>query len=429
MMRFSVVNLGCKVNAYECESVASMLEEAGHVRVSGDEARDATVVFTCAVTNTAAQKSRQQIHRIRRRYPDSILAVAGCYAQIDPQALKDAEILVGSANKKRIPEYIEQYVRTKEPIMDVEKIEVVPFEDMVLDHISTHSRVYLKIQDGCNQFCAYCVIPYARGRERSMKPDRVLEEAQKLSAKYQEIVLTGIHTGRYGREYGISLAEIMERILEKAPETFRLRISSIEITEIDDALIALMKKDKRVARHLHIPVQSGCDATLKRMNRPYTAQEFYDRLQEIRLSLPDVSVSTDLIVGFPGETEEEFSSTCAFLQKCRLSFLHVFPFSLRDGTAAQQLPDHVTPSVKKQRAARAAALSEALYDAYRKKWINRDVDVLVEKCEDGISYGYTSEYVPAAVQGEYPAGRIVRVHAVDAQDHRLICKEVNYEAE
>ncbi|MBQ1383490.1 MAG: radical SAM protein, partial [Solobacterium sp.] len=212
-MRFSVVNLGCKVNAYECESVASMLEEAGHVRVSNDEARDATVVFTCAVTNTAAQKSRQQIHRIRRRYPDSILAVAGCYAQIDPQALKDAEILVGSAHKKRIPEYIEQYIRKQEPIMDVEKIEVVPFEDLVLDHLGTHSRVYLKIQDGCNQFCAYCVIPYARGRERSMEPERVEEEARKLCAKYQEIVLTGIHTGRYGREYGVSLAQIMKRIL------------------------------------------------------------------------------------------------------------------------------------------------------------------------------------------------------------------------
>ena len=428
-MRFSVVNLGCKVNAYECESVASMLEEAGHVRVSNDEARDATVVFTCAVTNTAAQKSRQQIHRIRRRYPDSILAVAGCYAQIDPQALKDAEILVGSAHKKRIPEYIEQYIRKQEPIMDVEKIEVVPFEDLVLDHLGTHSRVYLKIQDGCNQFCAYCVIPYARGRERSMEPERVAEEARKLCAKYQEIVLTGIHTGRYGREYGVSLTQIMKRILAEAPETFRLRISSIEITEIDDELIALMKEDKRVARHLHIPVQAGCDATLKRMNRPYTTDEFYNRLQEIRRSLPDVSVSTDLIVGFPGETEEEFLSTLSFLRKCELSFLHVFPFSLRDGTAAQQLPDHIAPAVKKQRAAEAAALSEELYDDYRRKWTGRDVDVLVEKCEDGISYGYTSEYVPAAVEGECPVGRIVHVHAVDTKDHRLICTGVSYEAE
>ncbi len=428
-MRFSVINLGCKVNAYECESVASMLEEAGHVRVLNDEARDATVVFTCAVTNTAAQKSRQQIHRIRRRYPDSILAVAGCYAQIDPQALKDAEILVGSAHKKRIPEYIEQYIMKREPIMDVEKIEVVPFEDLVLDHLGTHSRVYLKIQDGCNQFCAYCVIPYARGRERSMEPERVVQEARKLCTKYQEIVLTGIHTGRYGREYGVSLAQIMKRILAEAPETFRLRISSIEITEIDDDLIALMKEDSRVARHLHIPVQAGCDATLKRMNRPYTTDEFYNRLQEIRRSLPDVSVSTDLIVGFPGETEEEFHSTLGFLRKCGLSFLHVFPFSLRDGTAAQQLPDHIAPAIKKQRAAEAAALSEELYDDYRRKWTGRGVDVLVEKCEDGISYGYTSEYVPAAVEGEYPVGRIVHAHAVDTKDHRLICTGVSYEAE
>ena len=254
-----------------------------------------------------------------------------------------------------------------------------------------------------------------------MDPERVAEEAAKLSRKYAEIVLTGIHTGRYGREYGVTLAQIMKRILENAPDQFRLRISSIEITEIDDELIALMKNDHRIARHLHIPVQSGCDATLKRMHRPYTTKEFLERITEIRKELPDVSVSTDLIVGFPGETEEEFASTLAFLQQCELSFLHVFPFSLRNGTAAEQLPDHVSPQIKKQRASRAADLSQQLFDAYQRKWIGREVEVLFEKCEDGISYGYTSEYVPAAAEGEYERGVITRMVGTAVSEHRLIC--------
>ena len=417
-MNFNVINLGCKVNAYEAESTARSLEQHGYRRVDNDGA-DITIIYTCAVTNMAAQKSRKMIHRAKRNNPDSIIVVAGCYSQIDPDALKEADILIGTKHKSKLLDYLLEYEKNHERIVDIEKVDVLPFENMFVDQFDNQTRAYLKIQDGCNQFCTYCVIPFARGRERSMAVNDVLESVKMLQEKHSEIVLSGIHTGRYGRDIGMTLSSLLDELLAISPEDFRFRISSIEMTEIDDHLIELMKKDHRIARHFHIPLQSGCDTVLKRMNRPYTTKEFLERIEYIRKEIPGISISTDLIVGFPGETDEEFKKTCDFLKECQFSFLHIFPYSLRSGTKASSMEHQIDPKIKKNRAAICAEINEELYDKYKESYLDKEVTVLFEKNEDGYTFGHSSEYLPVLVKGEYPRSTFVKVKISELKNHQL----------
>ena len=417
-MNFNVINLGCKVNAYEAESTARSLEQHGYMRVNNDGA-DITIIYTCAVTNMAAQKSRKMIHRAKRNNPESTIVVAGCYSQIDPDALKEADILIGTKHKSKLLDYLLEYEKNHERIVDIEKVDVLPFENMFVDQFDNQTRAYLKIQDGCNQFCTYCVIPFARGRERSMAVNDVLESVKMLQEKHSEIVLSGIHTGRYGRDIGMTLSSLLDELLAVSPENFRFRISSIEMTEIDDHLIELMKKDHRIARHFHIPLQSGCDTVLKRMNRPYTTKEFLERIEYIRKEIPGISISTDLIVGFPGETDEEFKKTCDFLKECQFSFLHIFPYSLRSGTKAASMENQIDPKIKKNRAAICAEINEELYDKYKESYLDKEVTVLFEKDEDGYTFGHSSEYLPVLVKGEYPRSTFVKVKISELKDHQL----------
>ena len=417
-MNFNVINLGCKVNAYEAESTARSLEQHGYRRVDNDGA-DITIIYTCAVTNMAAQKSRKMIHRAKRNNPDSIIVVAGCYSQIDPDALKEADILIGTKHKSKLLDYLLEYEKNHERIVDIEKVDVLPFENMFVDQFDNQTRAYLKIQDGCNQFCTYCVIPFARGRERSMAVNDVLESVKMLQEKHSEIVLSGIHTGRYGRDIGMTLSSLLDELFAVSPENFRFRISSIEMTEIDDHLIELMKKDHRIARHFHIPLQSGCDTVLKRMNRPYTTKEFLERIEYIRKEIPGISISTDLIVGFPGETDEEFKKTCDFLKECQFSFLHIFPYSLRSGTKASSMEHQIDPKIKKNRAAICAEINEELYDKYKESYLDKEVTVLFEKNEDGYTFGHSSEYLPVLVKGEYPRSTFVKVKISELKNHHL----------
>lgn len=417
-MNFNVINLGCKVNAYEAESTARSLEQHGYRRVDNDGA-DITIIYTCAVTNMAAQKSRKMIHRAKRNNPDSIIVVAGCYSQIDPDALKEADILIGTKHKSKLLDYLLEYEKNHERIVDIEKVDVLPFENMFVDQFDNQTRAYLKIQDGCNQFCTYCVIPFARGRERSMAVNDVLESVKMLQEKHSEIVLSGIHTGRYGRDIGMTLSSLLDELFAVSPENFRFRISSIEMTEIDDHLIELMKKDHRIARHFHIPLQSGCDTVLKRMNRPYTTKEFLERIEYIRKEIPGISISTDLIVGFPGETDEEFKKTCDFLKECQFSFLHIFPYSLRSGTKAASMENQIDPKIKKNRAAICAEINEELYDKYKESYLDKEVTVLFEKNEDGYTFGHSSEYLPVLVKGEYPRSTFVKVKISELKNHQL----------
>ena len=417
-MNFNVINLGCKVNAYEAESTARSLEQHGYRRVNNDGA-DITIIYTCAVTNMAAQKSRKMIHRAKRNNPESTIVVAGCYSQIDPDALKEADILIGTKHKSMLLDYLLEYEKNHERIVDIEKVDVLPFENMFVDQFDNQTRAYLKIQDGCNQFCTYCVIPFARGRERSMAVNDVLESVKMLQEKHSEIVLSGIHTGRYGRDIGMTLSSLLDELLAVSPENFRFRISSIEMTEIDDHLIELMKKDHRIARHFHIPLQSGCDTVLKRMNRPYTTKEFLERIEYIRKEIPGISISTDLIVGFPGETDEEFKKTCDFLKECQFSFLHIFPYSLRSGTKAASMENQIDPKIKKNRAAICAEINEELYDKYKESYLDKEVTVLFEKNEDGYTFGHSSEYLPVLVKGEYPRSTFVKVKISELKNHQL----------
>ena len=417
-MNFNVINLGCKVNAYEAESTARSLEQHGYTRVDNDGA-DITIIYTCAVTNMAAQKSRKMIHRAKRNNPESTIVVAGCYSQIDPDALKEADILIGTKHKSKLLDYLLEYEKNHERIVDIEKVDVLPFENMFVDQFDNQTRAYLKIQDGCNQFCTYCVIPFARGRERSMAVNDVLESVKMLQEKHSEIVLSGIHTGRYGRDIGMTLSSLLDELLAISPEDFRFRISSIEMTEIDDHLIELMKKDHRIARHFHIPLQSGCDTVLKRMNRPYTTKEFLERIEYIRKKIPGISISTDLIVGFPGETDEEFKKTCDFLKECQFSFLHIFPYSLRSGTKAASMENQIDPKIKKNRAAICAEINEELYDKYKESYLDKEVTVLFEKNEDGYTFGHSSEYLPVLVKGEYPRSTFVKVKISELKNHQL----------
>ena len=422
-MKFSICNLGCKVNAYESEAVASELEKRGWERVSFDEPSDAVVIFTCAVTNMAAQKSRKMLHRAKRSNPEAVSAVVGCYAQLDDGLLNEAEIIVGTAHKKEIPDYLEQYLKDRQPVRVLDQLEKQEFEALFSDQYENHARAYLKIQDGCNQFCSYCVIPYARGRERSMLPDTAVREAGRIAENYKEIVLTGIHTGRYGREYHVTLAQLMERMLKEVPALERLRISSIEATELTDEMIDLIASEPRIARHLHIPLQSGSDGVLKRMHRPYSTEWYLNKIEEIRRRIPDISISTDLIVGFPGETEEEFEETYRFLKKCRFSFLHVFPYSARQGTPAAEMPCQIDPKIKKERTRKCTALSAELYDAYQSTWTGREADVVLEQEDGDYTTGHTSEYIPVKVKGHLEHGKMVHVHLTNYENHQMYGEE------
>jgi threonylcarbamoyladenosine tRNA methylthiotransferase MtaB len=418
-MKFSVKNLGCKVNDYEAESIARQLEERGYERVPFEEPADASLIFTCAVTNTAAAKSRQMAHRARKLNPDCVIVAAGCYAQIAGDKLPDAELVIGSAHKKEIPDALDEYFRDGMHIVRVDNLEHASFDEMPIDRFEHQTRAYLKVQDGCNQFCSYCVIPYARGRERSMDPDHVILEAKRIAKRHHEIVLAGIHTGRYGREYHMTLADLIRRILREVPELSRLRISSIEVTELDDPFLDLLEENPRIARHLHIPLQSGSDTVLKRMNRPYDTAFYYAKIEEIRRRIPDISISCDLMTGFPGETDEEAEETMQFLKKCRFSFLHVFPFSAREGTKAAAMKDQVPMEVRRKRAAACIALSEQLYDSYKASWIGKDAEILFEEHTETETQGHTSEYLPVSVEGLHPRGELCTITIAELRDHQL----------
>ena len=383
-MKYAIVNLGCKVNAFEAEAVSEMLSNNGHTRVSFDEQPDATIVFTCAVTNTAAAKSRKILHQAKRIKEDEITALVGCYVQVNDGLLEEADILVGSANKKKLPQYIEQYLKNHEKIRDIASLENVPFDSFTSSVHDSKARCDLKIQDGCNQFCSYCIIPYARGRERSMEPDLVVAEAKRLSKKYKEIVLTGIH-----------------------------------------ALIQLMKENDRMTKFLHIPLQSGCDSVLKRMHRPYDTDEYYAKIEKIRKEIPGVSISTDLITGFPQESEQEFLETYEFLKKCQFSFLHVFPYSLREGTVAAKMDGQIDPQVKKLRTKNCIALSEQLYDAYQLSKVNEKAEIIAEWVKDGYTTGHTSEYIPVKIEEELVHGEKYTVVLERYEGHQMYARKVS----
>jgi threonylcarbamoyladenosine tRNA methylthiotransferase MtaB len=412
--------LGCKVNAYETEAIWQLFKRAGYERVDFDKKADVYVINTCTVTNTGDKKSRQVIRRAIRRNPDAVIAVTGCYAQTSPaevMAIPGVDIIVGTQGRERLLEYVEQYQRERRPINAVKNImKAREFEELDVPAFSDRTRAARKIQEGCNNFCTFCIIPWARGLLRSRKPENVLKQARQLvEAGYKEIVLTGIHTGGYGEDLeNYSLADLLWD-LDKIDGLKRVRISSIEASQIDDRILEVLNTSEKMCRHLHIPLQAGDDEVLKRMRRKYTVDEYREKIEKIREAMPQVAITTDVIVGFPGETDEQFENSYRLIEELQFAELHVFPYSKRTGTPAARMENQVSDKVKQERVQRLIQLSGRLSLQYSRRFVGDVLDVIPERPYkeepgSGLYTGYSDNYLQLVFPGnEQLVGKVCRV--------------------
>ncbi|MBE6124320.1 MAG: tRNA (N(6)-L-threonylcarbamoyladenosine(37)-C(2))-methylthiotransferase MtaB [Erysipelotrichaceae bacterium] len=405
MKLVKIVSLGCKVNQYESEAVLEQFKEQGYVLAKNEEIADVVIINTCSVTSVADSKSRQRINREIKENPGAIVCAMGCYSQVGYEVLRKIpglSIIVGTDKRNKIYEYVLEYQKNKTQIVDIANSrEYQAFENQKLSFYTDNVRVYLKIEDGCNNFCSYCIVPYTRGRVRSRKKEDVLEEAQRFAKNgYKELVLTGIHTAAYGQDLGdYNFDDLLEDLI-KIKGIERIRISSIEDSEITDRFVQLIKEHKTIVNHIHIPLQSGCDTVLKRMNRKYNTEYFAASIKKLREVIPDIAITTDVIVGFPGETEEEFNTTYKFIKDLNLTQLHVFPYSIRQGTLAAKMPNQVAPQIKKERVKKLISLSDSLFQNYIKNYIGEVVEVLVESEREGYLIGHTTNYLKVAFKGD-----------------------------
>ena len=413
MKTFTYISLGCKVNSYESNALCEALFKRGYTY--SKENPDVAFINTCSVTATADQKSRQHIRKLISLYPNAIVVVMGCYSQGQHEFIKKEikpAIIVGTSNRDKIIDLIEQYEKDHQIIDEVEdNPRFFKYEELGISHYSEHARAYLKIEDGCDNFCSYCLIPFRRGRTRSRDFNNVLLEAKSLANQYKEIVLTGIHIGGYGIDLeGVNFSKLVKELLD-IPNLYRLRISSIEESEIDDELIDLINNKDNLAKHFHIPLQSGSDTVLKRMNRKYDKAQFLSNIKAIKKACPDVALTTDVIVGFPQESEEEFNETYQFIEECGFDMLHVFPFSSREGTKASRMSGQIDPKIKKERCLKLIELSDKLWNKYTSKYEGKEVEVLIENYDNTLkcNIGHTSNYIDVRIPGEkLPEGTIIK---------------------
>ncbi|WOV88811.1 tRNA (N(6)-L-threonylcarbamoyladenosine(37)-C(2))-methylthiotransferase MtaB [Sporosarcina oncorhynchi] len=418
--------LGCKVNHYETEAIWQLFKDAGYDRSEFEKNADVYVINTCTVTNTGDKKSRQVIRRAVRKNPDAVICVTGCYAQTSPaeiMAIPGVDIVVGTQDRTKLLGLIDEYRVERQPINAVRNImKNRVYEELDVPAFTDRTRASLKIQEGCNNFCTFCIIPWARGLMRSRDPEEVIRQAQQLvDAGYLEIVLTGIHTGGYGEDLkDYNLARLLRDLETKVTGLKRLRISSIEASQLTDEVIEVLKESKTIVRHLHIPIQSGSDTVLKRMRRKYTMEFFAERLDRLREALPHLAITSDVIVGFPGETEEEFMDTYNFIRDQRFSELHVFPYSKRTGTPAARMEDQVDEEVKNERVHRLIELNDQLAKQYASEFENEVLEVIPEEKykldpESGLYEGYTDNYLKVVFSAdESMVGQIVKVKITKA---------------
>ncbi len=395
-MKAAFYTLGCKVNTYETEVNIEMFKEAGCEIVPFNEEADVYVINTCSVTNQSDVKSRKIIREATKKNKDAIVVVMGCYSQIkylEASKIPGVSIVIGTNNKSNILELINEYKKTGKQIVRIFDLKDVKFENMNLNKYENHTRAFVKVQDGCNNFCTYCIIPYSRGNVRSKEKNLVIKEISTLAHNgYKEVVLTGIHTGHYGldlKEYDFS---DLLREIEKIDGLERIRISSIEIMELNDKFIETLKNSKKIVNHIHIPLQSGSNEILKKMNRRYNMDEFITKINEIRSIRPNIAITTDVIVGFPGETEELFNETVESIKKIKFAEMHVFPYSRREGTLAASMPNQIDGNIKKERVRKLISLSEELKNEFYKSLIGTEEELLVEKYIDGYLVGHLSNY-------------------------------------
>ncbi|MCA1056196.1 tRNA (N(6)-L-threonylcarbamoyladenosine(37)-C(2))-methylthiotransferase MtaB [Rossellomorea aquimaris] len=409
--------LGCKVNHYETEAIWQLFKEEGYERVDYDSIADVYVINTCTVTNTGDKKSRQVIRRAIRKNPDGVICVTGCYAQTSPgeiMAIPGVDVVVGTQDRRKMLTYIEEYKKERQPINGVTNImKNRVYEELDVPAFTDRTRASLKIQEGCNNFCTFCIIPWARGLMRSRDPEEVVNQAQQLvDAGYKEIVLTGIHTGGYGEDMkDYNLAMLLRDLEQRVKGLKRIRISSIEASQLTDEVIEVIDQSDIVVRHLHVPLQSGSNTVLKRMRRKYTMEFFAERLEKLKKALPGLAITSDVIVGFPGETEEEFMETYNFIKEQKFSELHVFPYSKRTGTPAARMDDQIDEEVKNERVHRLIELSNQLAKEYASGFEDEVLEVIPEEVyDDGRYVGYTDNYLKVVFPAsEEMVGQLVKV--------------------
>ena len=407
---YFIHTLGCKVNAYESFALGEELSALGYQKVGKKDNADILILNTCSVTGKADAKSRQHLSSMRKASPSGILLVMGCHSQSHGQACLDlgADIVLGASSRAKAVPYLKQFMEERKPILDIKaNMRHEDYEELGTFSFGDNSRAYLKIQDGCDNFCSYCYIPFLRGNSRSRLPGKVISETVALvKAGYNEIILTGIHIGGYGKDLGdgsYRLPQLIEAILEAVPSLPRLRISSIEESEIDSDLLHVLATYPQVVSHLHIPLQSGSASVLARMKRKYDTGAFLAKLDAIREVRPDIAITTDVIAGFPKESDEEWAETVEFCKKCRFAEIHVFPFSSRPHTYAATLPD-LSPDIKKRRVAELLEVSKQLRLEYEKGFYGQRMEVLFEDYDSkqGIAYGHTPNYLKVAVNSPKP---------------------------
>ena len=415
--------LGCKVNTYESNAMLKIFNEAGYQEVDFKQVADVYVINTCTVTNTGDSKSRQMIRKAIRKNPKATICVVGCYSQTAPEEIEKIEgvgVVLGTQYRSDIVKYVDEHLETGEMVIKVDNVmNIRKFEDLNIDRFK-NTRAFLKIQDGCNNICTYCIIPYARGRVRSRQKESVLNQAQRLVDNgYVEIVLTGIHTAGYGEDLDdYSFYELLVDLV-KIKGLKRLRISSIETSQISDEIIDLIGSNEIIVDHLHVPLQAGSDATLKRMNRKYTTAEYLEKINKIRSYLPNIAFTTDVIVGFPGETDEEFEETYNFIKQVNYSELHVFPYSPRKNTPAAKMKGQVNDQIKHERANRLLQLSKELNHEFALKQIGKTLKVLFEKRDGEYLIGHAGDYLKVKVKtADNLIGEIVTIK-IDKYDEIL----------
>lgn len=407
-MKFNIITFGCKVNQYESNMMKESMLSSNFFYTEDLSDANIIIVNTCSVTNVADKKCLKMIRRLKREYSNAILVVAGCSSQNKQSVYEnlDIDILIGNRDKSIIDKLIKEYIETEKKYVKFYNDRNLDFEDMYISDYN-HTRAFIKIEDGCDNFCSYCIIPYVRGSVRSKDFDKVIKEAKELAKHgHKEIVLTGIHTGHYLNN-GYDLTDLINE-LSKIDDIKRIRISSIEVTELNDKFLDMLKNNDKVCDHLHIPLQAGSDEILKRMNRKYDLAYYEEKIKKIRSIRPDISISTDIIVGFPYETEELFLNTLEFSKKIKFSKIHVFPYSVRVGTAAANMEEQVDEVVKKMRVKRLMAVSHMLEVDYYNKFKDKELDILIETCDNNVSEGHTSNYLLVSVPENIKVGEIVR---------------------
>lgn len=433
MAKIAFYTLGCKVNQADTASMENLFLRSGHQLVSFDGEADVYIINTCVVTNTGQRKSRQTIHRAIRKNPNALIVVTGCYPQTaaeEVKAIAGVDMIIGNQDRAQIVQLVEERLahRQTDTLDAVHKLTAsTAFEEMAAGDITDKTRAFLKIQEGCNQFCTYCIIPYARGPLRSRSLESIRTETQRLiSAGFKEIVLIGIHLGCYGKENpdGPTLYDAVKTVLD-VPGVQRLRLGSLESVEVEPRLLTLMQEDARFCRHLHLPLQSGCDKTLQAMHRPYTTAKFKTLLADIKTKVPDIAITTDVIAGFPGETEADFETTCKFAESCGFSKMHIFPFSARKGTPAEKFAGAVTEAVKKERADILGRIDETMHKAFLQAMVGQTAEVLFEQTAgedyfEGLTGNYQRVFVKSG--GRNLGGEILPVKITAFDGEKLLGK-------